>query len=47
MQQWLDNETAEPLPNALGREPGKDLMRAIKHSSNDRIPEPSRHETRF
>jgi hypothetical protein len=30
----------------IGCHPGEDLMRAIKHSSDDRIPEPSRHRVK-
>ena len=30
----------------IGCHAGEDLMRAIKHSSDDRIPEPSRHRVK-
>ena len=30
----------------IGCDPGEDLMRAIKHSSDDRIPEPTRHRVK-
>jgi hypothetical protein len=30
----------------IGRQSGKDLMRAIKHCSNHRIPEPSCHQVK-
>ena len=41
----FDNETTETLTNALGSETCENLMRAVKHSGDDRIPEPSCHET--
>ncbi len=40
----FDNETAKTFTNAIGSETGKDLMCAVKHSGNDRIPEPGCHE---
>jgi len=42
----LDNESAQAFADAIRCELGKDLMRAVKHSSNDRIPKPSCHETK-
>ena len=42
----FDNKTAETFANAIGSKPGKDLVRAIKHSSDDCIPEPSRHRVK-
>jgi hypothetical protein len=41
----FDNETAEAFTNAIGSKPGKDLVRAVKYGSNDRVPEPSCHKT--
>ena len=41
----FDNETAETLADALGRETCKNLVCAVKHGGKDRIPEPSCHET--
>ena len=40
----FDNETAETFANAIGSETCKDLVRAVKNSGNDRIPEPGCHE---
>jgi len=42
----FDHKTAETFANAIGSKAGKDLMRAIKHSSDDRVPEPSRHRVK-
>jgi hypothetical protein len=30
----------------IGCDPGEDLMRAVKHRSDNRIPEPSRHKVK-
>jgi hypothetical protein len=42
----FDNKTAETFADTIGCKPGKDLVRAVKHSSDDRIPEPSRHRVK-
>lgn len=42
----FDNETAESLTNMIRRYSGEDLMCAVKHSSNNRVPEPGRHGTK-
>jgi hypothetical protein len=41
----FDNETAETFANAIGSKTGKDLVRTVKHGSNDRVPKPGCHET--
>jgi hypothetical protein len=42
----FDHKTSQPFANVIGSKTGKDLMRAIKHSSDDRVPEPSRHRVK-
>jgi len=39
----FDYKASEAFANVIGRHSGEDLMRAIKHSSNDRVPEPGSH----
>jgi hypothetical protein len=41
----FDNETAKTFANAIGSKTGKDLVRTVKHGSNDRVPKPGCHET--
>jgi hypothetical protein len=41
----FDNETAETFTNAIGSEARKDLVRAIKYGSSDRVPKPGCHKT--
>jgi hypothetical protein len=41
----FDNKTAETFANAIGSKTGKDLVRTVKHGSNDRVPKPGCHET--
>jgi hypothetical protein len=41
----FDNKTAETFTNAIGSKTGKDLVRAVKHGSNDRVPKPGCHKT--
>jgi len=38
------NETTETFTNAIGSKAGKDLVCAVKHGSNDRVPKPSCHK---
>ena len=38
------NKAADPFTDALCRKTSEDLVRAVKHRSNDRIPEPNCHE---
>ena len=40
----FDNETAETFTNAIGSKTGKDLVRAVKYGSNDRVPKPGCHQ---
>jgi len=41
----FDNETAKTFTDAIGGKTGKDLVRAVKYRSNDRVPKPSSHKT--
>ena len=41
----FDNKTAETFTNAIRSKTGKDLVRAVKHGSNDRVPKPGCHKT--
>jgi hypothetical protein len=40
----FDHETTETFTNAFGSKPGKDLVRAVKYGSSDRVPKPSCHK---
>ena len=42
----FDNKTPETFTNAIGSKAGKDLVRAVKYGSNDRVPKPGCHKTR-
>lgn len=39
----FDHKTSQPFANVIGCHPGEDLVRAVKHSGDDRIPKPRRH----
>jgi hypothetical protein len=43
----FDSETTETISDALGGEPSKDLVRAVKNSGDNCVPEPSCHKTRI
>jgi hypothetical protein len=42
----FDYKAAEAFADVIGSQSGEDLVRAIKHRSNDGIPEPSSHKTK-
>ena len=41
----FDYETAETFTNAIGSKARKDLVRAVKYGSSDRVPKPGCHKT--
>jgi hypothetical protein len=41
----FDNKTAETFTNTIGSKTGKDLVRAVKYGSSDRVPKPGCHKT--
>jgi hypothetical protein len=41
----FDYETAETFTNAIGSKTGKDLVRAVKYGSHNRVPKPRCHRT--
>ena len=41
----FDNETAETFTKVIGSKTGKDLVRAVKYGSSDRVPKPGCHKT--